>query len=157
MKPWSSNQNISPQPKGNYWKGKRVLVTGGAGFIGSHLVEELMSRGAELRVADSLVNCSVENLRKTLDSIELASVDLTDFGSCLKVCSGVEIVLNLAAKVAGVAYNSRNSAEMFDANVRIGTNMLEAARRCDVNRFLVISSACVYSRDSSVPTPENEG
>src|SRR5438093_6575551 len=115
MKPGSSNQNISPEPGGNYWKGKKVLVTGGAGFIGSHLVEELMNRGAEIRVADSLVNGSVENLRKTMDSVDLARVDLTDFGSCLKVCSGMDIVLNLAAKVAGVAYNSTNSAGMFEA------------------------------------------
>lgn len=134
-----------------------MLVTGGAGFIGSHVVEALGSAGATVRVADSLTSGSIENLRSILPRIEWVEVNLLDPDGCVKACDGIEIVLNLAAKVAGVAYNSAHHADMFCTNVKIGMNMLEAARISDVERFLVVSSACVYSRDSTVPTPESEG
>lgn len=110
-----------------------------------------------MRVADSLVNGSRQNLSYIENQVDLVTSDLNELNNCLKVCKETEIVLNLAAKVAGVAYNSVSSADMFHNNLRIGLNMLEAARRCDVERFLVVSSACVYSRESTIPTPEEEG
>jgi GDP-L-fucose synthase len=140
-----------------FWEDRKVLVTGGAGFIGSHLVESLLRIGAKVRVADSAaVRPELGSLGDRHD-LQWIQADLLDYGACLKACSGVEIVLNLAAKVAGVAFNSKYPAEMFHSNVRIGLNMLEAARSTSVDTFLVVSSACVYSRDASVPTPENEG
>src|SRR2546428_4423818 len=127
-----------------FWASKRVLVTGGAGFIGSHLVDEVTRQGAHVRVADSLTNGSLENLGGVRNSIEFIESELTKPEDCLRACQDVDVVLNLAAKVAGVAYNSSYSAEMFQTNLRIGLNMLDAARKCDVGRFLVVSSACVY-------------
>jgi len=144
-------------PQDPFWGGKRVLVTGGAGFIGSHLVEALSKSNAELKVVDSFENGSQTNIESVLDKVELVRGDLRDFDKCLKVCQDVDIVLNLAAKVAGVAYNSKFPADMFRTNLVIGMNMLEAARMCDVERFLNVSSACVYRRDSHVPTTEDEG
>jgi GDP-L-fucose synthase len=141
----------------SFWAGKRVLVTGGAGFIGSHLVEALSQLGADVRVVDSFENGSKANIESALDNIELIRSDLTDFDKCLQACEDVEIVLSLAAKVAGVAYNSEHPADMFRKNVRIGMNMLEAARLTNVERFLNVSSACVYRRNSPVPTTEDEG
>ena len=139
------------------WAGKRVVVTGGAGFIGSHLTEELVRVGAKTKVVNSFVSGSRDNLRKLSDRVEVVRADLTDPDECVRICSDAQIVMNLAAKVAGVAYNSNHSSEMFVTNVRIGTNMLDAARIADVDRFLCVSSACVYSRDASVPTAEEEG
>ncbi len=140
-----------------FWKGKRVLVTGGAGFIGSHLAEELVKTGAEVRVADSFANGSENNLRNVCNQIEIVRKDLANHDDCVRICSDVDIIMNLAAKVAGVAYNLHHSSEMFLTNVKIGMNMLEAARQSDSDRFLCVSSACVYSKDASVPTPEEEG
>src|SRR6266851_5566339 len=131
----------------SFWRGKRVLVTGGAGFIGSHLVEALSQSNAELRVVDSFESGSQANIESARDKVELIRGDLLDFDKCLNACKDVEIVLNLAAKVAGVAYNSKHPAEMFRTNLRIGMNMLEAARLCNVERFLNVSSACVYRRN----------
>jgi GDP-L-fucose synthase len=141
----------------SFWEDKKVLVTGGAGFIGSSLVETLVDAGANLRVIDSLENGRMSNVQGVMDKIEWVTGDLRDFNVCLKACSESEIVLNLAAKVSGVAYNSQHPANMFHTNVAIGMNMLEAARVSDVERFLNVSSACVYPRDSQVPTPESEG
>jgi len=65
-------------------------------------------------------------------------------------------VLNLAASVGGVGWNSVHHGSLFCDNMAIGVNVLEAARRADVGLFLVVSSACVYPRDCAIPTPEKE-
>jgi GDP-L-fucose synthase len=140
-----------------FWKNKKILVTGGAGFIGSHLVQALLDRGATVRVVDSLENGSLENLSLSEGVIEHVQADLSNFENCLAACAGMDAVFGCAAKVAGVAYNSSHPAEMFRANTRIGLNLLEATRKLDVERTLVVSSACVYRRNSTVPTPESEG
>jgi nucleoside-diphosphate-sugar epimerase len=139
------------------WYGKKVLVTGGAGFIGSHTIRAVLNRGAGVRVADSLEISTPEDLGYSIEDVEFMKTDLRNPQECTKVCSGIDVVLNLAAKVAGVAYNSVHPAEMFTSNTVIGLNMLEAARKHDIERFLVVSSACVYRRNCSVPTPETEG
>ncbi|SRR6266566_1800279 len=141
----------------SFWEGKTVLVTGGAGFIGSHLVESLVTMGASVRIADSFTNGSAENLKDVSESIHVVSCDLTNSSNCIEACQGVDVVMNLAAKVAGVGYNTNHSSEMFLSNVRIGMNMLEAARQTKVEKFLCVSSACVYSREAPVPTNEKDG
>jgi len=141
----------------NFWKNKKVLVTGGAGFVGSHLVEKLVQAGAEVLVADRMSAIARRNLLAVKDKIKFLEVDLFDFDSCKKITEGVEIVMNLAAKVAGIEYNQKYPAEMFFDNVHICANMLEAARLSRVERFLLVSSACVYPRQCLIPTPESEG
>ena len=141
----------------NFWDERRVLVTGGSGFIGSHLVERLVNLGAKVRVIDNLCHGSLSNLDGCEKDIEILKHDLSDLDSCISGCRGTNVVLNLAARVSGISFNRTHSGEMFQINSRIGMNMLEAARLTDVERFLVVSSACVYSAESSVPTPESEG
>ena len=110
-----------------------------------------------VKVVDSLENGSLENLTPSRGAMECVQADLGDLDNCIAACSGMDAVLGCAAKVAGVAYNSSHPAEMFRANTRIGLNLLEATRKLDVERTLVVSSACVYRRNSTVPTPESEG
>ena len=140
-----------------FWDQKNVLVTGGLGFIGSHLVDAVVERGASVTVADNFQNGTLSNVSNCEHRIKVVRANLGNPAECEELCSGIDIVLNLAAKVAGVAYNSIHPAEMFAQNVLIGFNMLEAARKHDVTRFLTVSSACVYRRDAIVPTPESEG
>ena len=139
----------------SFWKNRSVLVAGGAGFIGGHLVQRLLELGARVTVADNLDNDSGSRLlNKTAD---LLKIDLSDAKSCQIASKDAEVVYNAAAKVAGVSYNSAHPGEMFHRNALVNLNMLEAARKNDIDRFVVFSSACVYKRDVSVPTVEDDG
>jgi GDP-L-fucose synthase len=143
----------------SFWDGKRVLVTGGAGFIGSHVVEELFRRGPRVRVtiADVASRKRKQNLGKLADEVRFVKGDLTTLPDCERACKGQDVVINIAARVAGVRFNSQHNATMFRENALIATNMIEAARRRAVERFVVVSTACVYPRHCTIPTPESEG
>jgi GDP-L-fucose synthase len=139
----------------NFWNDRSVLVAGGAGFIGGHLVQRLLALEARVTVADNLENESGSQLvNKAADSLR---IDLADARSCQMACKDADVVYNAAAKVAGVSYNSAHSGEMFHRNALVNLNMLEAARKNDVDRYVVFSSACVYKRDVEVPTVEDDG
>lgn len=142
-----------------FWDGKKVLVTGGAGFIGSHVVEELFRRGrnVKLTVADLPSRKRKDHLGALAKKVRFVSADVTDFKSCLRACKKQDVVINMAARVAGVRYNSEHPGTMFRENSLIASNMIEAARVSDVERFLVVSTACVYPRNCTIPTPESEG
>jgi GDP-L-fucose synthase len=140
-----------------FWKNKKVLVTGGAGFIGSHVVEKLVERGAKVTVLDNLQNGSKINLSSVLKNITLVKGDCMNAEDALAACKKQDIVMNIAARVGGIEYNRTHQATMLRDNLMIGTVMIEAARRANVERFLDVSSACVYPRNCSVPTPESEG
>ena len=141
----------------SFWKNKKVLVTGGAGFIGSHLVEFLVQDGAVVTVADNLERGSMKNLKAVKKDIIFLKVDLRDLNKCKKVCTGQEVVLNLAAKVTGIEYNRTHQGDMFESNMILQQNVIKAAAEVNVQRFLQISTACIYPHDASVPTPESEG
>src|SRR3989442_3709741 len=98
----------------SFWNDRLVLVTGGAGFIGSHVVEQLIRTGARVRVADSFESGSRENIRKERGKVQIMKTDLLDQENCVKACNGVDAIMNLAAKDAGVEYNSTHSSQIFD-------------------------------------------
>lgn len=141
----------------SFWTEKRVLVTGGLGFIGSHLVEMLVAKGSKVRVVDNLENSSLTNLELHRDQIEFISSNLTKPQSCIEAVKGVDIVFNLAAKVGGIDYNEKHQGTMFTQNILINTLMLDAAKEQKIERYLCVSSACVYPRYCTIPTPESEG
>ncbi|HAH05648.1 MAG TPA: GDP-fucose synthetase [Elusimicrobia bacterium] len=143
----------------SYWDGRKVLVTGGAGFTGSHLVEQLLERGrgVKVTVADDLSSGSLENLRAVKGRVRFLKADLRKPEACAKACRSQQAVLHLAARMGGVAFNSAHPATMFRENTLLTLHVLEAARVAKVERFLMTSSACVYPRFCTVPTPETEG
>lgn len=119
-------------------------MTGGAGFIGSHLVAKLLDLGSEVYVADNFSRGSKENIEDFLEMIRLYDVDLTRLENCLLASREVEYVFHLAASVGGIQYIKKENVEGSTPSLLMNTNMLEAARLLDVERFLFTSSACVY-------------
>lgn len=140
-----------------FWSGKHVLVTGGAGFIGSHVVEKLVKRGAVVSVLDTLENGQRENLADVQNTVRLIVGSASHLPDALAACQGQDLVMNLAARVGGIEYNRTHQATMMRDNLQIVTSMLEASRQAGIEQFLAVSSACVYPRTCSVPTPESEG
>jgi len=140
----------------NWWKNKKVLVAGGAGFIGSYLVELLVADGAVVSVADDLSSGSLKNLDRVVGCISFQNADLRYLDQCENICSGQDVVMNLASPAFGVAYSMLHHGEMLTNVTTLGFNLLEAARREGVKRFLVVSSSCVYPEDAGIPTKEEE-
>ena len=141
----------------NFWQDTKVLVTGGTGFIGSHVVEQLVSLGAKVSVLDRMRGGVIKNIEYLKDKVRFISGDCADETDALKACEGQQAVMNLAAKVGGIAYNSTHQATMLFDNLKIASIMLESARISKVERFLVVSSACIYPADAKIPTEESEG
>lgn len=141
----------------SFWKGKRILVTGGTGFIGSHLVERLLTDGAAVRVCGRSRTRLARFLGPAASDVEFMEGDLAAPEVAQRACQGQEMVFHLAAKVAGVGYNHTHPGSILFANSVIGLNILEAAVQNDVERILLTSSACVYRRYCAIPTPETEG
>ncbi len=139
-----------------HWNGKKVLVAGGAGVIGSYLVEMLIDDGATVTVADNLSRGRLENLSTVTDKISFQNVDLRNLQQCEDVCSGQDVVMSLAAPAFGVEYSMTHHGEMLTDVMRIGFNLLDAARRKAAKRFLIVSSSCVYPDDAVIPTKEHE-
>lgn len=122
---------------------RRVLVTGGAGFIGSHLVDKLVEKGAEVRVVDDLSRGKIENLGQVRGEIEFTQGDLARKAIAEESLEDIDFCFHLAAAVGGVEYMATHPAEIFKT-VLIDNNVIEACRKADVDRFLYTSSACVY-------------
>ncbi|OGG04279.1 hypothetical protein A2Z33_03970 [Candidatus Gottesmanbacteria bacterium RBG_16_52_11] len=139
----------------SFWEGKKVAVTGGTGFIGSHLVEELVKQGARVTVPTSSGNTG--NLGRVINQVRIVRADLTDHKSARRVFRGLDIVLHLAAKVAGILYNSTHGAEMFRTNAALNQTVIDAAAASGIKRMLVTSSACVYARYTPQPMREESG
>ena len=133
-----------------------VLVAGGAGFIGSYLVDLLVAEGAKVTVADNLSRGRMDNLAAVKDLISVRNVDLRYLHQCDQVCSGQDVVMNLAAPAFGISYSMTHNGEMLTDVTRISFNLLDATRRHSIRRFLVVSSSCVYPDDAGVPTKEDE-
>src|SRR5258706_11640367 len=132
----------------SFWTDKQVLVTGGAGFIGSYLVEHLVRAGARVRVADNLVSGHLQNLQAVQSEVEFMALDLRELSNALLACEGQQLVFNLAAKITGIGYSQLHQAEMFETNMLLQQNVLHAAHTCGSQKFCQVSSACVYPAEA---------
>lgn len=138
---------------------KTILVAGGTGFIGSHVVEQLLKRAPRARVTVAFRRGGPgrRNLAAVAKDVRWVAADLFSPRDCRRACRGQEVVLNVAGRVAAVAYNAAHPAAMYRDNAAIAGNLLEAARLEGARRFLLVSSASVYALDAPVPTPESAG
>jgi dTDP-glucose 4,6-dehydratase len=149
---------MNPNAHQTFWTGRRVLVTGAGGFIGSHLVEYLVTQGASVR---GFVRYNSRSDRGWLDRLDPSIADEVDVftgdfvnpEAASNAIAGCEIILHLGALIP-IPYSYQHPREFVETNV-VGTlNVLEAARRADISRIVQASTSEVYGSAQSVPIPE---
>jgi GDP-L-fucose synthase len=128
------SRSANPDPAA--WNGRRVTVTGGAGFLGRPLVRDLEEAGAAVSVVRSRDH------------------DLRDPEACRGAVEGAEVVFHLAARVGGIGFNRRNPAPLAYDNVAMGANVFEQSRLAGVEKLVCACSVCAYPKHTPVPFRE---
>ena len=131
----------------------RYLVTGGAGFIGSNIVTTLLERGQQVRVLDNFTTGQSSNIAAIMSDIDVIDGDIRDFWTCLDAAEGCDYVLHQAA-LPSVPRSVANPQTTNAINIGGILNMLEAARRREVKRFVFASSSSVYGDTPVLPKVE---
>lgn len=124
-----------------FWQDKKVLVTGGRGFLGKHLIDRLKRSGLKEK------NLLITNSRQH---------DLRKQHVARKVTKGMDIVIHLAANVGGIGYNREKPGELFYDNVMLGIHMMEESRKNGVKKFVSIGTVCAYPKFTPVPFKEED-
>ncbi len=122
-------------------KDKRILVTGGAGFLGKQVIRQLLQAGA------SLDKITVPRSR---------DLDLTQMSACQRAATGQDIVIHLAAHVGGIGLNREKPAELFYDNLMMGTQLIHAAYEQGVQKFVCVGTICAYPKFTPVPFKEDD-
>jgi len=133
---------------------RNSLVTGGAGFIGSHLVEALLVRGDKVRVLDNFSTGKEDNLADFLEQVELIRGDLLNEADLKRAVKGVDYIFHQAAFVS-VPKSLEEPGRCFEINVTGTNRLLSLAREEGVKRVVLASSAAVYGENPTVPLSEN--
>ena len=136
-------------------EGSRFLVTGGAGFIGSNIIEALLNMGYFVRCLDNFSTGKRENISSFMDNenFELIEGDIRDFDTCLKACEDINYVSNQAAW-GSVPRSIELPLDYEEINIKGTLNMMEASRRQGVKRFVYASSSSVYGDEETLPKVE---
>jgi dTDP-glucose 4,6-dehydratase/GDP-L-fucose synthase len=126
----------------DYWNGKTVMVTGGNGFLGSHLIDDLESRSDDVEIfvprSDEYDLREPANIRRAFQE------------------SGADVVIHLAATVGGIGANRDNPGRYFYDNAIMGIELMEVARQFDVEKFTILGTICAYPEETPVPFSEDD-
>lgn len=132
----------------------KYLVTGGAGFIGSHIAGELVQKGHSVRIIDNFSTGKRENISSFLDKVELVEADIREFKACRKAVEGMDFVLHQAA-LTSVPLSIEEPLLTNEINITGTLNLLLASRAAKIQRLVFASSAAVYGEDPRLPKTEN--
>jgi len=124
----------------NYWKNKKILLTGGSGFFGTHLIEELLQNGAK---------------KENILIPRSKTYDLRSAKNLKEIVKDIDVVLHLAARVGGIGYNRDHPAEMFYDNIMMGTQLMHEAYSAGVSKFVAIGTICCYPKHTPIPFRED--
>jgi len=125
----------------NFLRNKKILLTGGAGFVGKHVQRALKKKGVKSE------NIVIPRSKKN---------DLRLMANCLKLTKRIDVVIHLAGNVGGIGYNLKNPGSLFYDNITIGINLIEAARLNKVKKFVCIGTICAYPKFTPVPFKEED-
>lgn len=124
-----------------FWQDKKILVTGGAGFLGTYLVQKLLNEGI------LQINISIPRSKNS---------DLRIVKNCAKAVRGIDIVFHLAGNVGGIGYNRENSGTIFYDNIIMGVQLMEEARKAGVKKFIGLGTICEYPKITRLPFKEED-
>jgi GDP-L-fucose synthase len=125
----------------NFWEGKRILLTGGAGFLGSFAANRLKVAGV---------------LEKNIRIPRSRDMDLRKWENCTKAVEDIDVVIHLAARIGGIGFNREYPANLFYDNAIMGIQMIEAARQEGVEKFVCLGTVCAYPKFTPVPFSEKD-
>ena len=125
----------------DYFKSKQILITGGAGFLGSFIIDQLVEKGVE---------------RKNIRVPRSKDCDLRIWENCQKSVEDIDIVIHLAARVGGIGFNMKYPANLFYDNAMMGIQLLEASRLTGVKKFVGVGTVCSYPKYTPVPFKEED-
>src|SRR4030042_4260055 len=123
-----------------FWKSKNILLTGGAGFLGSYILENLIQKRG---VSDSQVI-----IPRSKD------LDLRKWEDCRKVAENADFIIHLAARVGGIGFNQKYPGTLFYDNIIMGVQLMEAARRKGAEKFVQVGTVCAYPKYTPAPFKE---
>lgn len=126
----------------NFWAKKKILLTGGAGFLGSHITENLIETRA--------VSKSQLVVPRSKD------LDLRLRENCQEITQGIDVIIHLAARVGGIGFNQKYPGTLFYDNIMMGTQLIEAARVAKVKKFVQVGTVCAYPKFTPAPFKEDD-
>lgn len=124
-----------------FWKDKKILITGGAGFLGSHLVGKLLEKGIS---------------RENIFIPRSKSLDLRILKNCTNAVKDMDLVIHLAGNVGGIGYNREKPGELFYDNIIMGVQLMEEARKAGIKKFVGLGTICQYPKYAPIPFKEED-
>lgn len=143
------------------WSERKILISGGAGFIGKHLASRLLQLGANVRISDNFSRFGHPNLPDHFRNAEVLNHNLADPAQCAEACHGIDTVLHMASRVGPSSYYVQHPYEVLSVNIKIDSNILQASVDAGVKSYFYPSSVFVYparrqTNPNSPPLREEE-